>query len=221
MKYIKKFIFSNNFLYKLTIYLKRLKTRYNCKGVIFENYGYARIDKDIIGKNNLIKIGENTIIHKSNIRIRGDNNKLIIDEDCHIGESCSFWMEGNDINIHIGKGTTMTYGVHLCAQENNTKIIIGEDCMLSNTISIRTSDSHPIYSLYSTKRLNNADNVILKNHVWIAPNVKIMKGVRIEEGSIIGTDTIVTKNIPAHALAVGHPAKIVKSEIKWTRERLF
>lgn len=48
-----------------------------------------------------------------------------------------------------------------------------------------------------------------------------MKGVRIEEGSIIGTDTIVTKNIPAHALAVGHPAKIVKSEIKWTRERLF
>lgn len=93
--------------------------------------------------------------------------------------------------------------------------------MLSNTISIRTSDSHPIYSLYSTKRLNNADNVILKNHVWIAPNVKIMKGVRIEEGSIIGTDTIVTKNIPAHALAVGHPAKIVKSEIKWTRERLF
>lgn len=221
MNYIKKFIFSNNFLYKLTLYLKSFKTRYNCRGVIFENYGYARIDKDIIGRNNLIKIGENTIIHKSNIRIRGDNNKLIIDEDCHIGESCSFWMEGNDINIHIGKGTTMTYGVHLCAQENNSKIIIGEDCMLSNTISIRTSDSHPIYSLNSTKRLNNADNVILKNHVWIAPNVKIMKGVRIEEGSIIGTDTIVTKNIPAHVLAVGHPANIVKSEIKWTRERLF
>lgn len=130
-------------------------------------------------------------------------------------------MEGNDIVIHIKGGTTITYGVHFCAQEDGTKIVIGSDCMLSNTIAIRTSDSHPIYDIKTGTRLNDASDVIIGNHVWIAPNVKIMKGVTIGDNSIIGTDTIVTKQIPGNVLAVGHPAKVVKTEIKWTRERLF
>lgn len=92
--------------------------------------------------------------------------------------------------------------------------------MLSNTIVIRTSDSHPIYNS-SGERINPAKSIHIGNHVWIAPNSKIMKGVTIGNGCIIGSDTMVTKDLPDKVLAVGHPAKIVKTDIYWTREELF
>lgn len=220
MNIFKKIAFSNNLLYEISMKLKN-KIMLGTHGVKVENKGYATLSKDAIGSKNYIYIGENTTIHKSRIRIRGNNNRLIIEDGCYIGEDCSFWMEGNDILIHIGKETTMTYGIHFCAQENNTKIIIGRDCMLANTIAIRTSDSHPLFDVNTTKRINDASDVIIGDHVWIAPNVKIMKGVTIGEGSVIGTETIVTKQIPENVLAVGHPARVVKKEIMWTRESLF
>ena len=92
--------------------------------------------------------------------------------------------------------------------------------MFSNTIIIRTSDSHPIYNNQGI-RINPAKSIHVGDHVWIAPNSKIMKGVTIGNGSIIGSDTIVTKDIPDNVLAVGHPAKVVKTDIRWTREAIF
>lgn len=55
----------------------------------------------------------------------------------------------------------------------------------------------------------------------VSPNAKVMKGVDIGSGTIIGSDTIVTRPIPENVLAVGHPARVVKEKIKWTREQLF
>ena len=48
-----------------------------------------------------------------------------------------------------------------------------------------------------------------------------MKGVTIGSGSIIGSDTMVTRDLSENVLAVGHPAKIVKTDIHWTRENIF
>ena len=110
-------------------------------------------------------------------------------------------MEGDNIEIRIGDKTTFTHTVHFCAQENNMKIIVGEDCMFSNNIIVRTSDSHPIYNK-EEKRINEPKSVFIGNHVWIAPNSKIMKGAHIGNNSIIGSNTIVTKDIPSNCLAV-------------------
>ena len=151
-------------------------------------------------------------------KIRGNNNEIVIEDNCILGSKCSYWIEGNGSVIHIGEKTTFTQIVHFCAQEDNISINVGNDCMFSNNIIVRTSDSHPIYNS-DNERINLAKNVVIGNHVWIAPNV--MKGVNIGDGAIIGSDTIVTKSIPQNVLAVGHPAKVVKENIRWTREALF
>ncbi len=130
-------------------------------------------------------------------------------------------MEGDNISITIGKGTSFTHTVHFCAQEDNVRIVVGEDCMFSNNIIVRTSDSHPIYDAITNQRINNPADVIIGKHVWIAPNSKVFKGVTIEDGSIIGSNSLVTRNIPSSCLAVGSPAKVVKQDIKWTRDALF
>lgn len=95
-------------------------------------------------------------------------------------------------------------------------ITVGNDCMFSNNIIIRTSDAHTIYDLQTNERLNPAKDIIIGNHVWIAPNSRIMKGAVIEDGVVVGSNTMVTKHIPSNVLVVGMPARIVKENIGWS-----
>lgn len=192
-----------------------------CKKASVVNNGKALLDKYIVGHDNKITIGKNSILGRCQIRIKGNNNSITFGEECSVGKNCSFWLEGNNIQIVIGDKTTFTHSVHFCAQEDNVTIQCGEDCMFSNTITVRTSDSHPIYDNATRERINMAKSVFIGNHVWIAPGSKIMKGAIIHDGAIIGSNSMVTKEIPNNALAVGMPARVVKENISWTRDLLF
>lgn len=52
---------------------------------------------------------------------------------------------------------------------------------------------------------------IIEDNCYIAPNVIIQKGVRIEKGSIIGANSFVNKDIPAGSKAFGTPVNIKKN----------
>lgn len=52
--------------------------------------------------------------------------------------------------------------------------------------------------------------VIIDDFVWIGSNVTIIPGVHIGEGAIIGAGSVVSKDIPKFAIAVGNPARIIK-----------
>ena len=175
-----------------------------------------KLKKSIEGNDNVVEIKGSTLIEPV-IQIRGNCNRLVIEEGCYLGKGCSFQLEGNNNSIVIGKKTTMTLRCHFNAQEHNTKILVGEDCMFSNTIIVRTSDSHPIYNVQG-ERINPAKDVIIGKHVWIAPNSVIMKGAVIGDGCIVGSSSMVNKQIPESSLAVGTPAKVVKENVSWTRE---
>ena len=67
-------------------------------------------------------------------------------------------------------------------------------------------------------RQNNSDNtykdIIVEEDVWIGMNVTLLPGAHIGRGAIIGACSVVTKDIPPYAVAVGNPARVVK--IKWS-----
>lgn len=186
---------------------------------IVSTHGDLRgLKKTIFGDDNTVEI-KDSILVDCTVRIRGNGNHLLIEDGCTI-IGCSFWLEGNYNTIVIGKNTTMTERCHFNAQEHNTRIIVGEDCMFSNTIIVRTSDSHPIYNS-DGERINPACDVVIGNHVWVAPSSVIMKGAQIGDGCIIGSHSMVNKEVPEKSLAVGMPAKVVKTGIIWTRENIL
>jgi acetyltransferase-like isoleucine patch superfamily enzyme len=54
------------------------------------------------------------------------------------------------------------------------------------------------------------EKIHIKKNAWIGARVNILPGVTIGENAIVGTGSIVTKDIPDNAVAVGNPARVVK-----------
>lgn len=190
------------------------------KGLKVKNEGRAKLKKDVRGNNNYLEIGRHSIIKDIRIHIRGNNNRIVFGENCRIEKGCSFWAEGSGIEIRIGNNTSIQYNSHFCAQEDKISIVLGDDCMLSNNIIIRTSDSHSVLNSITKERINPPGNVIIGNHVWIAAQVIVLKGVQLGDNSIVGTRSIVTKSVPSNCLAVGMPAKTIKENVTWDRRRI-
>jgi acetyltransferase-like isoleucine patch superfamily enzyme len=55
-----------------------------------------------------------------------------------------------------------------------------------------------------------ADGIVIEDDVWLGAGVKVLDGVTIGRGSVIGAGAVVVNNIPPYSLAVGSPAKPVK-----------
>jgi len=150
----------------------------------------------------------------------------ILGNDCciEIGRHCilsntEFWIEDDGGIIKVGSHTTAEGG-HLAATEGRA-ILIGDDCMFSHGIEVRNGDSHAIEDAASGMRINEAMDVVIGNHVWLGANSTVLKGTKIDDGSIIATGSVVTQNIESHSIAAGVPARIVKHAIRWERERAW
>lgn len=94
--------------------------------------------------------------------------------------------------------------------------------MFAYDIDLRTGDSHSIIDAHTQKRINYAQNIEIGNHVWIASHVSILKGVRISDNSVVATRAVVTKSFEdENVLIGGTPAKKIKENINWDRQRIY
>jgi lipopolysaccharide O-acetyltransferase len=114
---------------------------------------------------------------------------------------------GNDVQIN-------DY-VHISAME---RVVIGNNVLMASHIYI-SDNSHGAYKgdsqstpdIPPIKRDYYVAPVQIEDNVWIGEGVIIMPGVSVGHGSVIGANSVVTKNIPADSIAVGNPAKVIKT----------
>lgn len=195
---------------------KNLKDRYLtlwCGGRKPKCHG--KIYRKIRGRGNKLEFGNNCTFDRTTFIMYGSNNRIIFGDNCSVEAHSSFWIVGNNCEIIVGRGSTFNHTTHFMVEEENARVIVGEDCMFANTITVRNADSHKIYSMDTGERLNNPKDIHIGNHVWIAARCMILKGVKIGEGSVVGANSIVTKDIPQNVIAAGVPANIVKQNIEW------
>ena len=100
---------------------------------------------------------------------------------------------------------------HHCTVAAKERIEIGHDCLIAEMVSIRDHD-HAFEDFHIPIRDQGAAcaPVRIGNNVWLAARVVVVKGVTIGDGAIIGAGAVVTKDVPAGAIAVGVPARVVK-----------
>ncbi len=183
----------------------------------------VRIDNNssitIKGNNNYIHIGSKSVLRNTHIIMESNSNTVDIGDACWItGRYIQKITDGN--SIEIGHGTTFGT-VHIICGEGK-KVKIGEDCMFSFDISLRTTDSHAIIDTESKKRINIAEDISIGDHVWIAADVIILKGVQIEDNSVVAIKSVVTKKFTEEkgVLIGGNPARIIRQGINWERPLL-
>lgn len=199
--------------------LNFIKTKYKKIKNKLEIFGKLRKNKiKISGNNNIIYVGKNSILRDCNIFIKGNNNILYIGDDCVVNKT-SIILDNEGAEIRIGNQTSIAKAQIVSLEPY--KIEIGDDCMLSYDIEIRNTDSHKIYDKNTNQRINEGNSVNIGNHVWLGMRVIILKGVTIEDNSIVAGGSIVTKDVKSNTIVSGSPAKQIKENIYWTREEVM
>ena len=127
---------------------------------------------------------------------------------------------GSRINVNEGAVLRMGSGYmnYDCVVDVFSSVTIGHNVVISERVAIRDSDNHVVW-----EKDNQTDKeakpmsspVVIEDHVWIGMNAIILKGVTIGEGSIIAAGSVVNKDVPAHCMAAGVPAKVIKTGISW------
>lgn len=148
---------------------------------IFFN-GFLNIDNN--QKQGAITLHDNLHLEKG-IVIQIYGGSLTIKNDTFIGPYCCFYCHGG---IEIGKNTLIA--MHTCIVSSN-HTIPNRESLIRNQPDIKLP----------TK---------IGNDVWIGANCTILGGVTIGDGAVIGAGSVVTKDIPPYAIAIGNPARVLK-----------
>ena len=163
------------------------------------------------GKNNILVIEDGATISNSKIIFNGENSVVYIGKSKH---ACLLNINiYNESAVYLGCDSYYNGTVNIIASERQN-VIIGNDCLFSFGIWIRTADPHLIYSAETKKRLNYSKSVFIGDHVWIGQNAMILKGCEFGSGSILGGGSVASgKKIPSNASFAGNPAKFIQGNI--------
>ncbi|GAA1723778.1 sugar O-acetyltransferase [Isoptericola hypogeus] len=110
-------------------------------------------------------------------------------------------------NLHVGARTFVNY--HLTALDV-AAITIGEDCQIGPNVQLLTP-THPVEPGPRRDKLEAARPITIGDNVWLGGGVIVCPGVTIGDNSVIGAGSVVTRDVPANVVAVGNPARVVRS----------
>lgn len=166
-------------------------------------FGYVElVGRPIIKKhpNSKIIIGKGVIlVSDSHYNEAGINHPVIIATE----------KEGVTIKIGDGCGFSGTSIVAVSGIE------IGENTLVGVNSNIWDTDFHPINPIKRLQQKSILDALTLPvkigRNVWIGANTTILKGVQIDDNSVIGSNSLVNKNVGKNELFAGIPAKFIKT----------
>jgi maltose O-acetyltransferase len=107
---------------------------------------------------------------------------------------------GNDVAINRGVQFFPAYHA-------DYHIRLGNDVYLAPNVCFFAS-GHDVNDL--TRLQGN--NIVINDHVWIGANAIVLPGITIGENSVVGAGSVVTKSIPPNSVAVGNPARVIRTK---------
>lgn len=106
--------------------------------------------------------------------------------------------------VNLGNNNYISNSVYLDCRGG--AIFVGNSCDISSNASIYTL-SHNIYSSdFKIKK----ENIYIGNRVWLCVNVVLLPGSRIDDGSVVGANSVVSKKLKSYSLYQGNPVKFFK-----------
>lgn len=169
------------------------------------------------GSGNVVVVGAGSTLG-GRISSPGSDATIVFGDNTGPGSAGNFNVFGSGTGglFFLGAGSTSN-NTSAWIQGDNARVVIGEDCMFAHGIVLRSGDDHSIFDIASGEWLNQPQPVYLEPHVWICPEVHLLKGTSIGFGSIVGSMAVVNRDFPRFSLVAGQPARILKSGVSWDR----
>ncbi|MFJ6284409.1 acyltransferase [Pseudarthrobacter oxydans] len=149
------------------------------------------------------------------------HGKVVFQDDLRVGRGA---IVGSTHGLEIGKGVSI--GPRSVVQVNGT---IGDYALIGMHVQIIGREDHEISELgvpmslatwIGDRNERPRDNVQIGRDVWVGASSIILGGVAIGEGSVVGAGSVVTKDVPAYAIVVGNPARVVGQRFDTPEERI-
>ncbi|WP_243348780.1 acyltransferase [Parabacteroides sp. FAFU027] len=164
------------------------------------------------GKNNKLSIYDSEILETS-ITVKGQNNVIQIDKDVKLRKA-NIIIRGSNCTLKIGAGTTFGQ-IRIVNVGRNNSVIIGTNCLFADNIEVWASDTHSIYDA-DGRFINPERPIYIGNGVWIGSYVKILKGVNIGDGAIVGMNSLIVNDVDSKNLVAGNPVRCLKENVTWS-----
>jgi maltose O-acetyltransferase len=109
-------------------------------------------------------------------------------------------------NIELGDGVYLNFG---CVMLDCAPTRLGRNVLVGPYVQFYAG-THPLDARERIKGPELAAPIIVEENVWLGGGAILCPGVTVGEGTTIGAGSVVTKDIPAHVLAVGNPCRPIR-----------
>lgn len=144
------------------------------------------------------------VYFEKNVSIMRYKKNVTIGSNCVLKEGVKICSCNPDADICIGENTSIGYYTYIFASKN---IQIGKDCMIAPFVYIVDSDHSIKKGINMNQQPNLVSPIKIGDDVWIGSHVTILRGVTIENGAVIGSKSVVNKNVGKNEVFAGVPAK--------------
>jgi acetyltransferase-like isoleucine patch superfamily enzyme len=170
---------------------------------IFSRMGrsvYIQAGVEILGGKSIEIEDEVRILRYSILNFNNRNSYLHLGRKVSLDRGVDIRTIGEDCRIDIGEGSYLGSYVYVTGPGH---IHIGKGCLIASHTGIYANNHRPDGL--------SREGIVIEDRCWLGSGVKVLDGVTIGYGSTIGAGAVVTKDIPPYSLAVGVPAKVIKS----------
>src|SRR4051794_37735872 len=149
------------------------------------------------------------------VRLKGEAS-IAVGDDVFIGAGS--WLQVLDEPgrprtspvIRIGDGTSMS---GLCVLSAAAGITLGRKVLLARNVYI-ADHGHGFADTRVAvldQGIRDVRAVTVEDGAWLGQNVFVGPGVRIGRGAVVGANSVVLRDVPEHSVAVGTPARVIRS----------
>jgi len=179
------------------------------------------------------------ILHSEGLAAIENQVRLRFTDHIHLGSGVyldqNVYLHACPEGIKIGQNSYVMYGAVLHVYNfrdlPNSGIWIGRDSLIGEYTVIRGQGgvivgdrvyTSPFVQLLAVNHIYQdpqrpfieqgitAEGIVIEDDVWIGANAVVTDGVRVGQGAVIAAGAVVTKDVPAHTLVAGVPAKVIK-----------
>ena len=120
-------------------------------------------------------------------------------------------------NIELGENFYANYN---CTILDVARVSIGKNVMFAPNVSLFTA-GHPVHPDSRNSGYEYGIGITIGDNVWVGGNVVMNPGVHIGNNAVIGSGSVVTKDIPDNCIAAGNPCRVIREITEEDRKYYF